>query len=113
MNWIHLTRPEELRAVNEASRQRPVLIFKHSTSCGISAMALARIERAWKPTDDHTTYFIELRKNRDVSNAVEEQYGIRHESPQALIILAGQCVHADSHSGIRYDALVAELERAI
>jgi bacillithiol system protein YtxJ len=114
MKWIALTHPEDLNALNEASREHPVLIFKHSTRCGVSSMALNRIEREWKPAHDrvYDTYFIDLWKHREVSNAVEEHYGIRHESPQALVIDAGTCVHADSHSAIRYGHLIAELDRA-
>jgi bacillithiol system protein YtxJ len=114
MKWIPLTHPEDLAAVNAASQERRVLIFKHSTRCGLSALALDRLEREWKSKDDSgfTVYFIDLWKDRDVSNAVEALYGIRHESPQALVIDAGACAYTDSHSGIRYTKLMTELKRA-
>lgn len=114
MRWIPITRPEHLLAVNEASREGAVLVFKHSKRCGISSLALDRLERAWKPADDKvfSAFFIDLWAHRDLSDAVAEQYGIEHQSPQALIIDAGKCVFAVSHSAIRYETVVAELERA-
>lgn len=107
MQWIPLTAPEQLAEVDAASQAGAVLLFKHSTSCGISRMALDRLERAWRSPNEAPmpAYFIDLWRHRDVSNAVELRYGIGHESPQALVIAQGRCVFDASHSAIRPEEL--------
>jgi bacillithiol system protein YtxJ len=35
-----------------------------------------------------------------VSNAIEEQFGIEHQSPQLILIKNGEVVYHNSHSGI-------------
>lgn len=111
MNWTALTEAYQLDAIDLASQQGPVLIFKHSTRCNISSAALNRLESAWTPADPGTTsvHYLDLLKYRSLSNAVAERYGIEHESPQVLVIREGRCVHVSSHFGITYADTVAAL----
>lgn len=111
MNWIRLNAPAQLEEIDAASRKKPVLIFKHSTRCNISAAALSRLERAWTAIDDaeQTTYYLDLLAHRDISNAIAERYGVEHESPQALVIRDGRCAHVAAHFGITYADTLAGL----
>ncbi|MFP4093654.1 MAG: bacillithiol system redox-active protein YtxJ [Cyclobacteriaceae bacterium] len=109
INWKKLETPTELKALIEASKTRPVIIFKHSTRCSISSMALSRLERDWKEDEQATPYFVDLVRHRDVSNAVAETFNIRHESPQLLLIKDGQCIYDTSHMGISYRELQQQL----
>lgn len=66
----------------------PILLFKHSPTCGISAQAHAEIGE-WlerQPNGVPPVYLISVREHRLVSNAVAERFGIRHESPQVLLV---------------------------
>ena len=112
MNWIPLTDRDQLDAIDQASKEKPILIMKHSTRCSISSAALGRLERAWTTDDDahHTTYFLDLLRYRPLSNAIAERYGVEHESPQTLVIRNGKCVHVETHFGISYADTVAVLE---
>ena len=85
--WKELTMQEQLDEIDSRSNSRPVVIFKHSTRCSISAMTLSRFERAYTDDLSFEPYFLDLIAYRDVSDAIAERYGIRHESPQALLIL--------------------------
>ncbi len=107
-----LTDIAQLDALDDLSRSRPVLIFKHSTSCGISRTALNRLERAWTAVDKgaHTVFYLDLLRFRAISNAIVERYGITHESPQALVIRNGTCVHDASHFAITYAGTIAALK---
>ncbi len=111
MNWIRLNALSQLEAIDAASRKGPVLIYKHSTRCNISAAALSRLERAWTATNDaeQTTYYLDLLAHRDISNAIAERYGVEHESPQTLVIRDGRCVHVEAHFGINYADTLAAL----
>lgn len=113
MQWIPLTSPQQLDAIDEASTRMPVLIFKHSTRCNISSAALNRLERAWTPADEaaSSTYLLDLLAHRALSDAIAERYGVEHESPQTLVIRDGKCMHAAAHFGITYADTLAALER--
>ncbi|WP_210513681.1 bacillithiol system redox-active protein YtxJ [Hymenobacter terricola] len=100
--WLPLTQPEQLTDLQQASHEQPVLIFKHSTTCSISAAAKSKIERQW--ADSGLTmpiYYLDLLRFRPLSAQIAEQFGIRHESPQLLLIKDGECRYDASHMGIR------------
>lgn len=99
MNWIQLTDEARIAEIIQLSHDRPQLIFKHSTRCSISSMALARLERGIPPAHIDF-YFLDLIRYRSVSNSVAETFGVHHESPQVLLIIKGECVYEESHSGI-------------
>lgn len=111
MQWIPLTEPSELDVIDEASRTRPVLIFKHSTRCSISSAALNRLEKGWSTADDalHTVFFLDLIRYRSLSNAIAARYGVEHESPQVLVIRNGKYVYTVAHLGITYTDTVSAL----
>lgn len=107
MNWIPLTTEQQLAEIREASAEKPVVIFKHSTRCSISAVAKSRLERAAAP-EEISFYYLDLIKFRDISNRIAADFEIPHESPQVLLIRNGECIYDESHSGITMDDLVSK-----
>jgi bacillithiol system protein YtxJ len=99
MNWISLTQLSQLDELDSLSKHTPAVIFKHSTRCSISSMAKARLERE-PPPENVTFYYLDLLKNRELSNAIATKYAVHHESPQVLLISEGNCVYEESHNGI-------------
>jgi bacillithiol system protein YtxJ len=100
--WLPLTQPEQLTDLAQASHEQPVLIFKHSTTCSISAAAKSKIERQWAGSGlDLPIYYLDLLRFRPLSAQIAEQFSIRHESPQLLLIQDGECTYDASHMGIR------------
>ena len=99
MGWNILNAIEQLEAINEQSTTKPVIIFKHSTRCSISNMAKNRLENI---TDNNEAafYYLDLLQHRPISNKIAEGYNVYHESPQALVIINGECVYEESHNGI-------------
>jgi len=114
MNWIPLTSEQQLSEVNKRSQSQPVLIFKHSTRCSISAAALNRLERKWddSKTGSSPVYFLDLIAYRNISNAVSMHYDVEHESPQVLIIVNGKCVYDNSHLGISFNDIAEFISEA-
>jgi len=112
MNWTPITEIAQLDAIDAASGAKPILLFKHSTTCSISRTALDRLERAWTAADSEvrTAYYLDLLKYRSVSNAIAERYGVTHESPQALVIRDARCRYHASHFGITYAGVKAALD---
>ena len=98
-------RIEELERLIAESEKRPLLLFKHSRSCGISAEALDELiehlnARAGSTVDsaEPARYaVVTVQTHRDVSNAVSARLGIRHETPQAIIVRGGKVVWSASH----------------
>ncbi len=105
MNWNKLTSDTQLDTIKAESATQPVLIFKHSTSCSISAMALSRMERNWTDTAGIKPYYLDLLENRSLSRTVAETFGVQHQSPQVLLIQNGECIYDNSHMGISFQAL--------
>ena len=105
MKWNELNDENQLMAVRERSFQRPQVIFKHSTRCGISSVAKSRLEK-WTPSEDFDFYYLDLIRHRTISNKIAEIFDVYHESPQVLLIKNGRCVYDESHSGISMDEIV-------
>lgn len=107
MNWNKLDNIEILDRLVTESKENPIVIFKHSTSCSISAMALNRLERSWddKEMIEVKAYYLDLISYREISNMIVEKFGVMHQSPQILIIKDGKCVYDESHMGISYQNL--------
>lgn len=99
--WIPLNTVDQLGTIKEKSSSRPQVIFKHSTTCGISRMVLNMFKSSYNLQDGQMDlYFLDLLANRDVSNAVASKFGVMHQSPQLLIIKNGVVVIHDSHGAI-------------
>ena len=105
MNWIALQNENQLDEIREKSAERPQVIFKHSTRCSTSALVKSRLERGAEPWDIDF-YYLDLISYRPISNKIAENFRVRHESPQILIIRNGECIYDESHLGISMDEIM-------
>jgi bacillithiol system protein YtxJ len=107
MKWVQLNDEELLETIKELSEVQTVLIFKHSTRCSISAMALDRLERSWN--DEAMSwvrpFFLDLLQFKPISNKIASAFDVEHESPQVLLINNGKCVFHQEHGGISYQGI--------
>jgi bacillithiol system protein YtxJ len=103
INWIPLTDLGQLNEIMEFSHQQPVVIFKHSTRCSISRMALKQFENEFDLEGSVTPYFLDLLNHRDISQEIATRFEVYHQSPQLLLIKEGKSIYDASHSDI--DAL--------
>ncbi len=96
--WTVLQTMDQLEAITEASKEKPVVIFKHSTTCGISRMVLRNFENSYEiPEGKINLYYLDLLAHRDISNEIAIRFQVIHQSPQILIIKNGSAVHHASH----------------
>jgi bacillithiol system protein YtxJ len=95
-----------LEAAIAESAERPVLLFKHSRTCGVSCEALDEL-RAHLDRDpaDATYKLITVQSHRGISDAAANRLGVRHETPQAILLRHGRPVWKASHFRITADAL--------
>ncbi|MEX2349251.1 MAG: bacillithiol system redox-active protein YtxJ [Flavobacteriaceae bacterium] len=106
--WKPLTSVSEVDEIVKTSKTKPVAIFKHSTSCGISRMVLKQFERDYDIEEGTMgLYYLDLLSYRNVSNEVAARFQVMHQSPQLLVIKNGAAVYNASHHSIQ----AAELEK--
>ncbi len=98
MNWISLESEDQIQTLR--SQSKPSIIFKHSTRCHISNMALKFFEKEWDKSKDVNLYFLDIIEHRNVSNRVAETFHVHHESPQVILIKDGDCILDASHQDI-------------
>ncbi len=104
--WSELHTSEALAALTAASFERPQLIFKHSTSCGISSMVLRKFGLQHADNKNQVSFhLLDLLRNRSLSNEIAQKFEIPHQSPQLLLIAHGKVELHASH----YDILQAQI----
>ncbi|MEN9319036.1 MAG: hypothetical protein RLZZ309_23 [Bacteroidota bacterium] len=108
MKWHPINAVEQLEQIKAASFTIPQVIFKHSTTCSISRMALDRFERAEAP-ENVDFHYLDLLNFRAISNEIATFFQVHHESPQVLLIKDGECIYDESHYGIMMDELISFL----
>ena len=87
---------EQWSYITELSHKQAVYIFKHSSRCGISSMVLSRFEKQLK--ERKASYFyLHIQGFRSLSNWLAEELGVRHESPQLIILKEGKVLAHESH----------------
>ncbi len=105
MNWKVLENSNQINEIKEASHHKLQLIFKHSTRCIISKMALKNFESDFLVHDVIDAYYLDLISYREISNKIADNFGITHQSPQILLIKDGVAVYAASHESIDANVL--------
>ena len=103
--WNELTDLAQLNEITIISNEKPVAIFKHSTRCSISRMALKQFENEFNSSDKVTPYFLDLIAHRDISNEIATRFGVHHQSPQLILIKEGKAIYSVSHSDIDAEEL--------
>src|SRR5690606_4413926 len=99
--WLPLTELQQLDQIISESFNKPQLLFKHSTRCGISRMVKNQFETdyAW---DSHEAdlYYLDLLNYRTISNEIATRFNVYHESPQLIILKNGVVEAHASHGAI-------------
>jgi bacillithiol system protein YtxJ len=105
--FIEIDSEEKLE---EAFRAGLAVLFKHSTVCGMSAMARAEMVRFAGSNPSVPVYLLGVREHRDLSAKTEQFFGVRHESPQVIVIKAGRAAWNASHAAISAGAVEKEIK---
>lgn len=98
--WNKLETMEQLHDYLENSSNEPVLLFKHSTRCPVSSMALNDFEREWNTELPVKLVYLDLIAFRPISNEIETLTGVVHQSPQAILVKNNQAIYNASHQSI-------------
>lgn len=101
-----ITDEESLEELFTLSHDEPVVLFKHSTTCPISAAAYQQMSGYDGPVS-----LIIVQSAREISQRVAALTGVRHESPQTIILRKGKAVWSASHWSITADAVKSALDK--
>ena len=95
------------------SGDAPFFVFKHSTTCPISARASDRVRRYEEGAgpDGPEIVMVKVIESRPISNAIASQLGVTHQSPQMILIKGGAPVWNASHHLIQEDAIEEAVAR--
>lgn len=91
---------EKLDDVFARSFREPVVLFKHSLRCGISAHVLDMVSQI-----DGELNVVYIQENRELSNDIATRTGYTHQSPQAFVLIDGKPVYHATHYAIDADAI--------
>ncbi|MEX0968158.1 MAG: bacillithiol system redox-active protein YtxJ [Bacteroidia bacterium] len=111
MDWTPFTEPGQIEEIKAQSHSAFVLIFKHSHRCSISSVALHRLQAKWNLTSLQIhPYKLNVITARAISQEVAGTFGVRHESPQILLIKNGECIMHLSHLDISYSRITSAID---
>lgn len=110
MKWNLLDTLSDVEVLIERSYEKNVLIFKHSTRCYISKMALRNFESQFESLDCEC-YLLDLIRYRALSDAIAKQFEIAHQSPQLLLMRKGKVYYHVSHEQIEAREAIAVLKK--
>lgn len=110
MNWKMMNSLADLNEAIEESKDKKVVIFKHSTRCSVSMMAKRSLECSWDISfDDIQPYFLDLIKYREISNEIADKLEVIHQSPQLIGVKNEEVFYHASHSVISVESLKSAL----
>jgi thioredoxin 1 len=101
-----IERENEIDTLLEKSTTRPVVIFKSSQTCGTSAYVADELQNylVGDPANAHYTV-VTVQTHRKVSNAIAARLGVRHETPQLIVVHNKKVAWHGSHFHITADVI--------
>ena len=84
-----------------------LVLFKHSTACPVSWAAHSQINRFRLKHPEVPVHILHVIKERATSLKLAQITGVRHESPQVIIVKDGAVLTAISHGSITEDRLAS------
>jgi bacillithiol system protein YtxJ len=105
-----LHKPEVWQKVLKESKEKPVILFKHSNSCPVSSDAHDRVKKLERQgAISESMYILIVQNAREISDKVAEDLGVQHETPQVIVIRDKEAAYHESHEAIDADTLTEEI----
>lgn len=98
--WKKLTSVDQINVIKDLSKDKKIVIFKHSTRCGISGMVWRQFQHKAVKSDTTLFFYVDILANRDVSDALMHEFQVIHQSPQAIILENEKVISHASHNSI-------------
>ncbi len=113
MELRSITTEADLDELVEVSKKQPVLLFKHSNACPVSSRAHSQVAKLLESANpaSFVAAIVTVQTARPLSNRIEERFGIRHETPQAILLRDGSPVWNASHWDVSEAKLAVAIDR--
>ena len=109
--WKTITDVSQINNIIAESEEQPQLIYKHSHRCSVCFVSKGNLENASEDILVHASmHFLNVVKNREASDAIASELGVRHESPQVILVDKGRVAWHASHGDIDADAILDRLD---
>jgi bacillithiol system protein YtxJ len=108
--YKEITSIPEWENVLQQSKEKPVLLFKHSTTCPVSAAAYREFTSYDTEID---SYLVKVIESRPVSNKIESDLSVQHKSPQMFVLSNEKPVWHDSHWNITEKNIAKAVEEVL
>jgi bacillithiol system protein YtxJ len=100
-SWKSVTEVQDFYTLLENSAQKPQIIFKDSTTCGISAHAKYKLEQGFDLIENKADFhYLDLLTFRPISNLIAQELKVTHQSPQIILLKDKKVVYTSSHQAI-------------
>jgi thioredoxin 1 len=109
MNVLPMEGVSDLARARAASYTGPVLLLKHSAWCGISSSALYAFRCHAETATDVPHWVVTVQTHAPVSEFITRSLRLAHQTPQLILLRAGEAVWTRSHRQISQ----ATLEEAL
>jgi bacillithiol system protein YtxJ len=106
-HFVRITDTKSFEELTDRSKERPVVIFKHSLTCPISSAAYEQMEKF-----QGEVALVEVQLARALSAEIENRLGVAHESPQVIVLNKGHVAWNASHFKITAEAVTAAVRHA-
>lgn len=91
--------------------ERPLaVVYKHSPRCWQSSATIREVTGFADRYPDVPVFLVDVVGERELARRIAESTGVRHESPQLLVLREGEAVWETSHFGVQEDSLVEALK---
>jgi len=99
-NFLRLRDSQSFAELLDASKARPIILFKHSLTCPVSAAAYEQMRKFGQEVA-----LVEVQTSGELSREIEQRTGVTHESPQVILLRNGEVVWTASHFDVKAEAL--------
>jgi bacillithiol system protein YtxJ len=112
-DWKAITDNSQLVEIENESYNKPVVVFKNSSRCGISQSMLSIFQEDMRQenTGGISFYLLDIVNNRSISASIAQQFNLQHESPQLLVIENGECTYYKNHWDISFSDMINYLKK--
>ena len=112
MSYTEITTAEQWESAFEKTSDRPLVVFKHSTTCPVSANAYKEFKSYLedKPRQDVDYMLVKVIESRPISLQIADDTGIKHESPQIMFLDQKAKVWSATHWAVTKEHITAVLD---
>ncbi|MDR3600499.1 MAG: bacillithiol system redox-active protein YtxJ [Desulfosporosinus sp.] len=106
-----ITCSQDFKDILAESCQRKIILFKHSTTCPISARAWQEVQNFIRDSSNEVLVaMLKVIESRPVCNQVAEELGVKHQSPQVLLLSNQKVLWHTSHQSVTLNRIKQALD---